>query len=540
MTNKDTRTLYNGIVLPETWPPRTIDFKSRDPIPVSYLCNIPDPIPINLGRQLFVDDFLVDNTDMHRVFHRPHPHEGNPVFEPRTALEMNAGVCPTACPFNDGVFYDDREGLFKMWYHAGWFDGTALAYSKDGIDWERPEFDIQPGTNRVIPSRDGFQRDGAGIWLDHGAETSEERYKMFLYHRKRFRGTQPFSTPTKDLEWEGGHIYTSGDGIHWKQRVETSACGDNTTIFYNPFRNVWVYSVRVSTDFTGRARAYREHENLVSGAHWEQDELVNWSRVDELDASDPDLGYTTQLYNIDAVAYESVLIGLHQIHYGPPNELCEETGIPKTTDLMIGYSRDGFHWHRPDRQAFVKSSRTAGQWNRGYLHSSGGCFLVVNDKLYFYVTGFSGASPAHGHHMYAGGSTGLYTLRRDGFASMDAREETRTLTTRTVSFEGEYLFVNASSLQGRLQVEVLHPDLSIVEGYSAAECIAFRGDSTKAQIRWRERDTLRGLANRPVKFRFVMDDGALYSFWVSDDPLGASGGYLAAGGPDCQGVVDRG
>ena len=29
--------------------------------------------------------------------------------------------------------YDPADGLFKLWYHAGWFDGTALATSRDGV-----------------------------------------------------------------------------------------------------------------------------------------------------------------------------------------------------------------------------------------------------------------------------------------------------------------------------------------------------------------------------------------------------------------------
>ncbi|MHC4836422.1 MAG: hypothetical protein ACYTCN_10905, partial [Planctomycetota bacterium] len=56
-------TLYNGIELPEQWPPK-YDKITRDPMPVPYLKNVPDVIPIDVGRQLFVDDFLIDKTDM--------------------------------------------------------------------------------------------------------------------------------------------------------------------------------------------------------------------------------------------------------------------------------------------------------------------------------------------------------------------------------------------------------------------------------------------------------------------------------------------
>jgi hypothetical protein len=41
-----------------------------------------------------------------------------------------------------------EERLFKMWYHAGWFDGVAYATSEDGSSWQRPKLDVQPGIDR--------------------------------------------------------------------------------------------------------------------------------------------------------------------------------------------------------------------------------------------------------------------------------------------------------------------------------------------------------------------------------------------------------
>lgn len=53
--------LYNGICLPEQWPPR-IEL-SREPPTPGYLTSPPDIITIDVGRQLFVDDFLIDSTN---------------------------------------------------------------------------------------------------------------------------------------------------------------------------------------------------------------------------------------------------------------------------------------------------------------------------------------------------------------------------------------------------------------------------------------------------------------------------------------------
>ena len=50
--------LYNGIRLPDVWPPRNMDSAAYLPMPVPYLNQPPAVIPIDVGRQLFIDNFL--------------------------------------------------------------------------------------------------------------------------------------------------------------------------------------------------------------------------------------------------------------------------------------------------------------------------------------------------------------------------------------------------------------------------------------------------------------------------------------------------
>ena len=73
--------LYNGIELPEVWPPRYPVPTERKPMPLPYIDNKPNPILINVGRQLFVDDFLIEETDLERVCHHTTLYAGNPVIE---------------------------------------------------------------------------------------------------------------------------------------------------------------------------------------------------------------------------------------------------------------------------------------------------------------------------------------------------------------------------------------------------------------------------------------------------------------------------
>lgn len=117
------RRLYNGILLPEKWPPDYGEI-SRDPMPVPYLTDPPAVIPIDVGRQLFVDDFLIETTTLSRTFHQAEYCAENPVIrcdKPGDYLT----------PFSGGAWYDPADNLFKIWYSGG--ENTLLyATSKDG------------------------------------------------------------------------------------------------------------------------------------------------------------------------------------------------------------------------------------------------------------------------------------------------------------------------------------------------------------------------------------------------------------------------
>ena len=111
------------------WPPRNFDKSSGELAPVPYLESPPDITNIDVGRQLFVDDFLIQKTTMRRRYHTPEKATCSPVLQPETLLEMNGGHCPMAVPFNDGVWYDDKDELYKLWYQAGWFDPYYAAFA---------------------------------------------------------------------------------------------------------------------------------------------------------------------------------------------------------------------------------------------------------------------------------------------------------------------------------------------------------------------------------------------------------------------------
>lgn len=494
-----------------------------------YLRNPPAVIPVDVGRQLFVDDFLIDETSLVRTWHHAQYHPDNPILEPETPWErrdpvserLNHKINPAAMVFSDGVFFDPRDRLFKMWYMAGYGTATCLAVSDDGIRWTRPSFDVVPGTNIVHNE----MRDSSTVWIDPFDPDQRRRYKMSYWYDNAIL------------------LAASPDGVHWTSLGTASRALDRSTFFFNPFRKVWVFSLR-GVNYPGgginsRYRLYWESPDFAAHGAWTHPPVA-WTRADVYDAPLPGMTQPSELYNLDCAGYESLVIGLFSIWRG------ESDDREKVNDLTIGFSRDGFHWSREDRTPFVPVSDTPGAWNWANIQSAGACCLIVDDRLYFYVSGRQGEP---GTNRPGVCSTGLATLRRDGFASMDwRRDDARPrvlsrsglpggyLTTRTVTFNGSHLFVNAN-VEGELRVEVLDERGQPIAPLTRERCRPLRTDHTRALVEW-SGGSIAQVAGRRVKLRFWLDEGRLYAFWISRWPSGESRGAVAGGGPAFAGPLD--
>jgi hypothetical protein len=71
------------------------------------------------------------------------------------------------------------QPVFTCHYMAGYGRGTALAVSTNGLDWEKPNFDVRPGSNLVQTD----PRDSSTVWLDQNETDPQRRYKMWRSHK---------------------------------------------------------------------------------------------------------------------------------------------------------------------------------------------------------------------------------------------------------------------------------------------------------------------------------------------------------------------
>ena len=526
------QTLDNGITLPSVWPPRYADPTAPKEMPVPYLKQKPKVLPINRGRQLFVDSFLISNTNLTSVYHKANYYDLNPVLKVDRKWELTPEGYEYAAPFSDGIWYDDKDGKFKMWYlaGAGYVDTlkhslyTCYAESLDGKTWTKPSLDIVPGTNVV----DTMNRDASTVWLDRNEKDPSKRWKFFNVEYK-----------PDYIQWQYVLKY-SADGIHWSKPVaQSGAVSDRCTAFYNPFTNKWVMSMRHHCNVSWRSRAYLEHadpEEAVSLAHRLREgvpdkHIVFWFTPDDKEKRherypDVDPG----IYNFDAIAYESIMLGFYSQWQGPENHIARGLMIPKRNEIMLGYSRDGFHFARPSHSPFMPVNETDGAWNYGNMQSVNGVPLIVGDSLYIYSSGRS----KNGVWWDAGVSTGLATLRRDGFVSMRAGNKEGFLTTEKLSFDGKYFFVNADvkAKGAQLKVELLDADGNPIPGFTKRDCVVMRGaDKTKQLITWKGKQDLTELQGRTIRAKFYLTRGDLYAFWISPWASGESRGYTGGGGP---------
>ena len=101
-------------------------------------------------------------------------------------------------------------------------------------------------------------------------------------------------------------------------------------------------------------------------------------------------GGSCDLYQLDATAYESVLVGQAALLYGSDTNRTGFLGHCKDSRVSVSYSRDGFHWSHVDvpRRPFF-------DWQLKYQQPVAGNFLLSPDgsELYVYQSGARGCRP---------------------------------------------------------------------------------------------------------------------------------------------------
>jgi len=179
-------------------------------------------------------------------------------------------------------------------------------------------------------------------------------------------------------------------------------------------------------------------------------------------------------------------------------------------DCQLAYSYNGWHWQRTVRETFMPNS-APGEHGAGCIYPN--AIIPMGDTLRIYS---SAAKDEHAQIRFKPPASHqsailLHTLRRDGFAYLEPEGGTGELTTRLLLWEGGEPQLNVSAPQGEVRVQLANGRGEPLEGYTFADCIPFRGDSTAWTPEWRDGRLTEALRDQIVRLQVQLANGRLYA-----------------------------
>jgi hypothetical protein len=106
-----------------------------------------------------------------------------------------------------------------------------------------------------------------------------------------------------------------------------------------------------------------------------------------------------------------------------------------------------------------------------------------------------------------------YTLRVDGFVSVQAPRAGGELVTKPLRWSGKELVLNvATAAAGGVRVEIQDAGGAALPGFALADADEIVGDAVERVATWKGSADVGRLAGRPARLRFVLADADLYSF----------------------------
>ena len=493
--------------------------------------------PINIGSrlELFVDDYLVEKMSgtAELQLHRPVERELAIIHD--RPWEGNRSGYYTV--FQDG-------DLYRMYYRGSQIDimetrrktdieitkthfsipynVTCYAESEDGIHWTRPELGLveYQGSkkNNIILS--GFVSHTFTPFLDANPDcVPEQRYKAFALLTK----------PTRAL-----YTYSSPDGIHWSKMsdkpVITKGYFDSQNLpFWDSTRGEYREYHR---DIRGPDNM---HLHPTKGGTKDvmtstSKDFVNWTEPAWLEYS-PErwIKFSSkrtkwspfvQFYTNQVTPYyraPHVFFGFPTRYVSgremltPLNERigrAEERYGTAYTDGGFMVSRDGNNF-KVWPEAFIRPGPVEkGRWVYGDNFQALGIVETKPDN----AAAPNELSVYANEGLWRAAGLRRFTLRIDGFVSVNASLCGGELVTKPIKFEGKELVMNFStSAAGSIRAELQTSDGKPIEGFTLDDCREIFGDRIEQVVSWKDGSDVSILSGKPVRLRFAIKDADLYS-----------------------------
>ncbi len=438
---------------------------------------------------LFVDDFPVETrTGLARTYHPFQKFAGNPVLQATQPWEGVVYIYGTVLP-------NETHTGYRMWYHSLPPDGgnrLMYAESADGISWTKPNLGIVSWNgstdNNIFIARNN--KEHIPSILHTPWEDAQRQYKLINYNGSL-----------------GGFIGAySPDGIHFTSEPTNplvTGTGDVGNFIWDYHKSAYVGYVKLNGTVAGQRRRSVGISTSQNWTDWSTPTLI--LTPDSFDDRWAVGNQKTDFYGLCAFPYESMYIGfvwvLRVTGYVTG---CQDGPI----FVEVVTSHDGVHWIREegDRPAILPLG-PAGAWDDGMAFTPQHP-LVEHGAIKLYYGAIDGSHCGSGW----GGGVGLATLRKDGFASLDAGVEGGSVTTRKLAGATGALHVNCTTAaDGSVRVEVQDANGDVVPGYAESDCTPLQGDLLDSAVVWGPR-TILPAGVSPLRLRFALQNASIYSF----------------------------
>ncbi len=447
-------------------------------------------VAIGSRLELFVDQMLVDNMDG-VTFRLHHPQ--------KLPLAASPLVGYYATVIKDGDLYrgyyrgDDPAYTGKKDFSGHPGETTCYAESKDGHEWTFPDLGLfevggTKSNNVILANSPPFCHNFSPFLDTRPGVDDKERFKALAGHPGYDRKNHG----------EGLHAFASPDGIHWTKT------GDKEVIPFDPSwphafdsQNVSFWS-EAEQQYVCYFRTWKtKYGQLRTISRSTSPDYLNWSAPV---AMEPNLR-GEHLYTSNTHPY----FRAPHLYIALPTRFQPDRG--DSTDILFMATRAGSEsYERLFTEAFIRPGLDPARWGNRSNYAALNVVPTGEGEMSIYHA-------VSGHR---------YTLRTDGFISVNAGSGAGELLTKPLSFQGNDLVLNCStSAAGSIRVEIQNPDGTPVAGFGLDDCTPVFGDSIAQTVGWVGNPDLGALADKPVRLRFVMTECDLYSFqFTPSSPVG--------------------
>lgn len=428
-----------------------------------------EPAVIELGsrRELFVDRFLIDTLDnANLILHHP-----------------IQATLSTSQPDGGYVTILLDAGKYRMYYrseipgYAGKrYDGnpgeiTCYAESTNGIDWTLPNLGLHEiggskSNNAILANASPFSHNFSP-WIDiRPGCPADQKYKALA-------GTH-----------KGGGLFAfvSADGIHWSRPSDKPLITSEAFAFDS--QNVAFWS-ETENQYVCYYRSWQTpHGELRTISRTTSPDFIRWSKAVPM--------------NSNFAGEHLYTSGTHPYFRAPHLLIAPATRfVPdrnSSTEIVLMTSRGGDRFDRTFPETFIRPGLDPKRWENRANYVAWHIVPTSTQEMSMYIENLR------------------YTLRTDGFASVNAGYKGGRLITKPLNFAGSQLWLNYStSASGAIRIEIQTPDGKAVEGFALTDCPPIVGDAIDQQVQWKDNAKFSALAGKPIRLIFELKDADLFS-----------------------------